>query len=294
LTQKFENISFTCNEYIKAEDDDSEDIWLSVLDGLLMYYEDLIEEKANGKKEEDEKKAQLKEDCYKEFKHTYINYIASFVEEMSKNVKIRRILQKLQSCKAIELSELKDAFVAMLKGHYCEMTILTKAEGLVSEDTNRKMKFLYTTRGSGVQVDLTKVHKDDYEDIVTYCCGHTFPKRDQEGITCHLCVESEATKVDALIHELSTKGLRALKNRVSPSKVQAKTKDKKKEVPKKDEKKKKLKATQTAEFKNKCLSKLEQFDEWRKWDPFNLYGRNEEESKEDKPFGSFLSNELEM
>ena len=60
----------------------------------MEYYEELVEEIANNKETEgDEKRMELKEACYKELRHVCINYIASFVEEMSKNVKIRRILQ---------------------------------------------------------------------------------------------------------------------------------------------------------------------------------------------------------
>ena len=149
LTNKFETLLRSCTEHIKPDEDDAEENWQSVLDSILEYYEDVVTNLETDEEESSDKKSkedQLKLNCYEDLKKLYINYIAGFVEEMSKNVKIRLILKQLQSCKSMKLGELKDAFASMLHGHYTEMTILSKAEEQVSLDTNKNMTYLYSTK----------------------------------------------------------------------------------------------------------------------------------------------------
>jgi len=96
LTHKFETLLRSCTEHIKPEDDDAEENWQSVLDSILEYYEEVVSNLTPDEEEEPAEKTKedkLKLNCYEELKKLYINYIAGFVEEMSKNVKIRLILK---------------------------------------------------------------------------------------------------------------------------------------------------------------------------------------------------------
>jgi len=61
------------------------------------------------------------------------------------------------------------------------------------------------------------------EDVVAFICGHAFPKFELvSGNTCPICMESELSKVTALVLNSSKRGLSALKHsRSSPVNIRA-------------------------------------------------------------------------
>jgi len=248
----------------------------------LEYYEDVV---GNISDEEtpETKEDKLKLNSYEDLKKVYINYIAGFVEEMSKNVKIRLILKQLQGCKAMKLGEMKDAFVSMLQGHYTEMTILSKAEEQVSLDTNRNMTFLYTSKGEGHKLEPLKDLKteNNREDITAFVCGHAFQSFELLGTNvCPTCAELEISRVTALVLASSKRGLSGLKLRGSPSKsvtgATAKLDKAKAIAEKRKNSEKRTSVWAKPEHRKKCIAQFDRFEEWKDIDMFGWYESNHE------------------